>query len=269
MMKRRRGWPALFQAEPGFRQAAIDLRLLAKHTSLHMLARWYRGNQVAPHRRLKVMTFTRDPVTWYVSQLLQRVGYDPRELNDWHRAFAGGDATSEDTGQAAGALLRQVGQLIVETRPSVDLAAAHTRGRALAMAMSPPQPYIVYNFGRALRPLLWFDEQFTPLFDIDIRALPEFAEQGLAHRDLGFADLLIVRFEDLARHMDAIGRFVGLSALEIPTRNVSAKKTHASRILDAARAFQATELGIAVQRELRGSDYGRACGYDRLPKSGV
>lgn len=133
--------------------------------------------------------------------------------------------------------------------------------------MTPPQPYVARNFSRALAPLTWFDEQFTPMFDIDIRALPEFAEQGLAHRDLGFADLLFVRFEDIAKHMDTIGRFVGLPSLELPPRNVSAKKPFANQVLDAARSFYKTELGIAFQRELRRSDYGRACGYDRLAKS--
>ena len=257
----------MFQAEPGFRLAAMDLKLLAKHTSLNMLTRWYRTNEVSPDRRLKVITLTRDPFTWYVSQFLQRVGHDPQCLNDWHREFTNGKGENGDVRAAAGALLHHVGQLIVESRPSIDPAAARARGHALALAMTPPQPYIAENIRRALQPLAWFDEQFTPMFGVDIRALPDFAERGLAHRDLGFADLLIVRFEDLGRHMDAIGRFVGLPGLEIPPRNVTAAKPFAGQVLEAVRSFQATELGIAFQRELRHSDYGRACAYDRQAES--
>jgi hypothetical protein len=252
----------LFQAEPNMRLAAIDLKLLTRHTALNMLTRWYRGNQVAPERRLKVITLTRDPVTWYVSQLLQQVGHDPHRLTAWHRDLIE-DAAGDDVRSAAVALLRQVGRLIVEARPSADPAAAHARGKALAMAMDPPQPYVADNFRRALTPLDWFDQEFRPVFDLDIRALPEFAAQGIAQRDLGFADVLIVRFEDLAAHLGAIARFVGLTSLELPHRNVTAEKPYANQVLEAARSFAATELGTAFQRELRQSDYGRACGYDK------
>jgi hypothetical protein len=227
-----------------------------------MLVRWYRTNDVAPERRLKVITLTRDPVTWFVSQLLQRAGYRPGRLTDWHRTFAGDTAAGGDVGSATAELLRQVGRLVAETRPSAELASARERGQALAMAMTPPEPYIADNFRRALVPLGWFDEQFTPMFDVDIRALPELATQGLARRDLGFADLLVVRFEDLGRHLDAIAAFAGLEEFALPPRNVGASKTHADAILEAARAFHATELGAAFQHELRQSEYARACGYD-------
>ncbi|HET6622161.1 MAG TPA: hypothetical protein VFG64_19635 [Dongiaceae bacterium] len=257
----------MFHDEPSRRLAAVDLKLLAKHTALHMLARWYRANEVAPDRRLKILTLTRDPVAWHASQLLQRSGYNAQRLTDWHRAFAGDTPVGGDVGGAVAELLRQVGRLVAETRPSAELASARERGQALAMAMTPPEPYIADNFRRALVPLGWFDEQFTPMFDVDIRTLPELATQGLARRDLGFADLLVVRFEDLGRHLDAIAAFAGLDEFALPPRNVSASKTHADAILEAVRAFHSTELGAAFQQELRQSDYARACGYDMAQRT--
>ncbi|HSE75892.1 MAG TPA: hypothetical protein VLB05_15345 [Dongiaceae bacterium] len=251
----------LFGNEPSFRLAAKDLKLLAKHTALGMLVRWYRTNDVAPERRLKVITLTRDPVTWFVSQLLQRAGYRPGRLTDWHSAFTGDGTGRSDLGAATAELLRQVGRLVIETRPSAGAAAARERGRALAMAMIPPQPYIADIFSRALFPLEWFDEQFTPILGIDIRSLPDLAERGLAQRNLGFADLLVLRFEDLGRHLASVADFVGLEGFDLPPRNVGADKTHAAEILDAARSFYATELGAAFQRELWRSEYARACGY--------
>jgi hypothetical protein len=253
----------LFKADPDLRLAAIELKLLAKHTALNMMVRWYRQNAVAPDRRLKVISLTRDPASRFISVLLQRHGYDPKPLADWHRDSAGVSGAG-DVGSAASALLRQVAALIVETRPSVGLAAARARVSELAMAMTPPQPYLAQTVQSALDPLAWFDDQFAPMFGIDLRALPEFAASGLAQRNLGFADVLIVRYEDLTRHVDAIARFVGLPALTVPARNVSADKTYGAQILDAARSFQASELGQAFQRELRQSEYGRVCGYDRL-----
>ena len=252
----------LFKADPDLRLAAVELKLLAKHTALNMLVRWYRQNPVAPDRRLKVITLTRDPASRFISLLLQRHGYDPKPLVDWHRE-ATGVSNAGDVGAAAGALLRQVATLIVETKPSVDLAAARARGSELAMAMTPPQPYLAEAVRSALDPLAWFDNQFTPMFGVGLRALSEFAASGLAQRDLGFADVLIVRYEDLARHVGAIAHFVGLPALTVPARNVSAEKAYGAQILDAARSFQASELGQAFQRELRQCEYGRACGYDR------
>jgi hypothetical protein len=252
----------MFHDEPSRRLAAVDLKLLAKHTALHMLVRWYKTNDVSPARRLKVLTLTRDPVAWHISQLLQGSGHSARRLIEWHRTFAAEETAGDDSvGAAMAELLRQVGRLVAETRPSAGFATARERGRALAMAMTPPQPYIADRFRRALVPLGWFDEQFTPLFGVDIRELPELASEGLARRDLGFADLLVVRFEDLGRHLGAIAAFAGLGEFTLPPRNVGAEKTHAGAILEAARAFHATELGTAFRHELRQSDYARACGY--------
>lgn len=251
----------MFHGEPNRRLAAIDLKLLAKHTALHMLARWYKTNEVSPDRRLKVLTLTRDPVAWHTSQLLQGSGHNAHRLIEWHRAFAAEGTASDDIGAAVAELLRQVGRLVVETRPSAGVSSARERGQALAMAMTPPQPYISESFRRALVPLGWFDEQFTPLFGVDIRGLPELAAEGLARRGLGYADLLVVRFEDLGRHLGALAAFAGLEEFALPPRNVGANKTHAGAILEAARGFHATELGAAFRHELRQSDYARACGY--------
>ena len=209
-----------------------------------MLVRWYRQNPVAPDRKLKVISLTRDPASWFISSLLQRHGHDPMPLVNWHRD-ATGVSGADDVGAAAGALMRQVATLILETKPSVDLVAARAHGPELAVATTPPQAYLAETVRGALDPLAWFDDQFTPIFGIDLRALPEFAASGLAQRDLGFADFLIVRYEDLARHVDAIARFVGLPALTLPARNVSAEKAYGAQILDAARSFQASELGQA------------------------
>jgi hypothetical protein len=252
----------LFEAQPALSQAAIELKLLTKHTALNMLVRWYRRNQVAPERKLKVITLTRDPAARFASSLMQRYGYQPHRLVDWHRNFPGASEVGQ-VGAAAGALLRQVAALTLQARPSLDLAAARARGTEMAMAMTPPQPFLAESFHIALDPLDWFDRQFRPMFGIDLRALPELAEHGLAERTLDFADVLVVRFEDLSRHVDAIGRFVGLPAFEVPAQNASADKAYGNQLQAAARSFWASELGSAFQRELRQGEYGRLCGYDR------
>jgi hypothetical protein len=253
----------LFHGEPTARSAALELSYLAKHTALNMLVRWYRANAAKTGRKLKVVSLTRDPATWHVSHLLQR--FDFPALAEWHRGFTGADSRGEmDVGVAVTELLRQVAKLTVETQPSVDLAQAYARGHGATMAMVPPQPYIAEHFGRALGPLGWFDHQFTPVFGVNIRDLPELAEEGIARRELGYADILIVRYEDLSRHLGAVAHFLDISSLTLPPVNVTDQKAYAGAVQAAARAFDATDLGLAFARELRQSAYGRACGYDRL-----
>ena len=75
----------LFKAQPDLPLAARELKLLAKHTTLNMLVRWYRSNQVPVDRKLKVVTLTRDPVDWFISHFVQRFGHDARPLVEWHR----------------------------------------------------------------------------------------------------------------------------------------------------------------------------------------
>lgn len=254
----------LFHAPTDLTLAAVELKMLAKNTALNMLVRWYRANPVVPERKLKVITLTRDPATRFVSSLMQRYGYDPTRIITWHRDFPGASDAGE-IGAAAAALMRAVAALAVETKPSLDPAAARARASALALAMTPPQPFLAESFQIMLDGLAWFDEQFRPMFGIGIESMPEFAEGGLALRELDFADVLVVRYEDLTRHLDAIARFVGLPALTVPARNVSADKAYGGQIQEAARAFWASDLGKALQHELRQSKYGRACGYDRQP----
>ena len=257
----------LFTERPRSWLARSDLKLLAKNTALHMMVRWHKENKVAADRKLKVISVTRDPVSWYISHCLEQTGRNPSRLNRWHRDFSG--ASASDSGDAMDALLRQIARLLVETRPSADLQAARARGRTLALGLNPPQPYIAEAFDTALLPLRWFDEQLTPLFGLDIRTLPELARDGVAARDLGFADILVLRFEDLRRLTDRIAQFAGLQALAVPPRNVTTEKPHAQEILQGARRFLQTDLGAAFQHELRNSDYGRACGYDRLAEPGI
>lgn len=253
----------LFKAPPDIPLAARELKLLAKHTALNMLVRWYRSNQVPADRKLKVVTFTRDPVDWFISHFVQRFGHDACPLVGWHRHVAGNGLDRDDAGKAAAEMFRQAGEIVVEVRPSADVASARRKAMARVTTLNPPQPQLGQTIESAFGPVSWFERQFTPLFDIDLRSLPEFRESGLAQRDLGSIEILVVRFEDLARHRDAICRHVGLETLTVKPRNVTSEKPHAGPILQAGREFLATELGLAFQRELRATEYGRASGYDR------
>lgn len=253
----------LFHREPNQILSALELRFLTKHTTLNMLIRWHKTNAASAGRKVKVISLTRDPVTRHVSHLLQR--FDIRSLASWYRVVTGlSVVTDQDLTRAVTELWCQLARLVLESKPSVDFAKAYARGHAAAMSMSPPQPYLAQCFAQTVGPLGWFDQQFRPVFDLDIRDMPELAKGDIARRELTFADILVVRYEDLTRHLGAMAHFLGISSLELPPVNVTQKKAHAQTILAAARAFDATDLGRDFARELRESDYGRACGYDKL-----
>jgi hypothetical protein len=153
----------LFHSEPNQTLSALELRFLTRNTTLNMLTRWYKTNAASAGRKLKVISLTRDPVTRHVSHLLQR--FDIRSLADWYRRDV---TTDQDLTRAVTELWTQLAQLVLESKPSVDFAKAYARGHAAAMSMSPPQPFLAKCFAQTVGPLGWFDQQFRPVFDLDI-----------------------------------------------------------------------------------------------------
>ena len=102
----------LFKAQPDLPLAARELKLLAKHTTLNMLVRWYRSNQVPFDRKLKVVTLTRDPVDWFISHFVQRFGHDARPLVEWHRHVTGDGLDRDGQGQPRRKCFGKQGRLL-------------------------------------------------------------------------------------------------------------------------------------------------------------
>jgi hypothetical protein len=254
----------LLEAELAFRPAAHDLRRHIQSVALHMMFRWYRAHQQYKGHRLKVITLTRDPVTYYPSAFLHgRAGSLPGILN-WYRARAGSSARGPlDETKALTDFLTELTTILVEGRPS-DGDAGIARCIALVRKRWPDHPVFGAQMHTLLVPLTWFDSEMMTLLEMDMLAAPDFKERGWSGRSNAWVDVLAVKFEALPSLVPEIQRFLGLDELALPRENQTRGRAGAVEIADAWRAVMATEAGQACARELRMSPYGRACGYDRL-----
>lgn len=254
----------LLGAEVAFRPAAHDLLRHIQSVALHMMVRWYRAHKQYKGHRLKVITLTRDPVTYYPSAFLHgRAGSLPGILN-WYRARTGPSALGTlDEARVLTDFLTELATIVVEGRPS-DGDAGIARCIALARERWPDHPVFGAQMHTLLVPLTWLDSEITALLEMDMLAPPDFKERGWSERSNAWVDVLAVKFEALSSLVPEIQRFFGLDELALPRENLTHGRAGAVEIADAWRAVMATEAGQACARELRMSPYGRACGYDRL-----
>jgi hypothetical protein len=78
-------------------------------------------------------------------------------------------------------------------------------------------------------PLIWFDEHFRPVFDIDVYASDFPKSRGYEIYRGGKADLLLLRVENLNTcHKEAFREFLGIRDFELVFANVSQNKRYFS-----------------------------------------
>jgi hypothetical protein len=237
------------------------------NVGLQLLARWYRQNKRRGGARLKVVTLTRDPVTHYPSSFIQRRKFVRAGVAAWQRQRLGLPAGSTvDEAEAVGDLVQELASIIAECRLS-EGPAAYDRCIARAQERWPGHPVVAQEIGAWIGPLVWFDRQATPLFGIDLLAAPEFRDRGWAEWSNDWAEILVLRYEDLASLVPELRRFFALPELALPRKNVSSSKRGATSVIRAIQSALATQAGQACAREVRLTPYGRACGYDRLAQS--
>lgn len=254
----------LMGAQLTFRLAAHDLRRHIQSAALHMMLRWYQAHQQYKGRRLKVITLTRDPVTYYPSAFLHRRDGSLPGILSWYRARQTLPAhETVDETRALTDFLAELAIMLVEGRQS-DGDAGIARCTALARERWPDDPVFGTEMHALLAPLTWFDREITTLFDLDLLAAPGLRERGWSERSLAWVDVLVVKFEMLSSLVPEMQRFFGLDELALPRENQTHGRAGAAEIADAWRAVMATTIGQACARALRMSPYGRACGYDQL-----
>jgi hypothetical protein len=106
------------------------------------------------------------------------------------------------------------------------------------------------------------------VFGLDVLAAAALREHGWAEAHTDWVEILVLRFENLARLTPEIGRFLNLSELILPRRNVTENKRGDHETRAAIQAALATPIGQVCAQELRKSRYARACGYS-LPGGGL
>lgn len=260
---------SVLRAEPSVHLAGHVYRQLAHRTALSMMLAWYRRNKQHKGSRLKVVTLTRDPVDWLRSSFVQRRQRELPALRAWRQSYGPPIGRTEDDIAATRDFFRELAALAAETRPSIDLAAARAAVTGRAAEKGPHADLFAYHLRRCLLPLGWFDDEILPTFGLDVLAEPCLRQHGFVILENDYAEIITVRFEDLARCTAEIARFLGLSNLVLPRRNVSADKPTGPAFVSAIHSALDSPEGRAFERELRESRYGRACGYDQPRRTSV
>ncbi|HJR20581.1 MAG TPA: putative capsular polysaccharide synthesis family protein [Dongiaceae bacterium] len=241
------------------------LRQHLRYVCLHMMVRWYQKYNSRNGRKLKVITLTRDPVDRFASNFMQHRSTALPQIVSWQRARLGEDAAMPiDELQAVQDFVTELASVIVAGRPSAGAEACRAC-EALARERWPQHFIVEDEISEWLRPLTWFETEIEQVFGLDVLAAAELRERGWAEAHNDWVEILVLRFENLAKLTPEIGRFVHVTELVLPRRNVTKSKYGASDIMSAIQATLSTPIGQACAGELWKSRYARACGYP-LPK---
>jgi hypothetical protein len=242
------------------RITGILFRRLVRLSATRLLLNWYRLHKTKDGRRLKIVTLTRDPVNWYRSASIQRLSTDPSPVLAWQAARSPSQAPQLETALAG--LLQEVMTRVVALRPSADCPGAIAEARRILDQAGPDAQLVALETRRALGSLDWFDREIRHLCGFDLQAAPQFRTHGFAQFETDFAEGLVLRYEALQELLPQLAQFLGRSAIELPRMNITEGKPVAPEIERVFRDALQTPLGIAFARELRGTPYARACGYD-------
>jgi hypothetical protein len=189
------------------------------------------------------------------------------QIVSWQRTRLGKDAaTPIDELQAVRDFVTELASIIVAGRPSAGAEACRAC-EALARKRWPRHFIVEDEISEWLKPLTWFETEIDQVFGLDVLAAAELRACGWAEAHNDWVEILVLRFENLAELTPEIGRFMNVTELVLPRKNVTKSKHGASEIVSAIQAALDSPIGQACAGELWKSRYAKACGYP-LPKGG-
>jgi hypothetical protein len=248
------------------RRRGIDA--LRDHTAAlahYELLVWYRQYKRRNGSPLKIITVTRDPVTWLSSHLILLRHKTLPQVRRWYQLHAGLPTDAVVDGETAiRAFGAELGAMILKARPSRGLEPALVELRRLATERWPGDGNFLDMARSGLSCAQWYDREIKDVIGIDVLADPALRTQGYARLETDYAEIMVARFEDMKRLAPAFGEFLGVPDFALPHDNATARTDDRAALRAAFEAGLESAGGGAVRRELRGTEYGRACGYDRL-----
>jgi hypothetical protein len=174
-------------------------------------------------RKVKVITLSREPLSWYRAEFLQNfAGYIQTIRRACGRSVDDGSADAACIAESLGKLFETLGRLRSQEFKGIPAGLQRMLSSALA---EHGQTELLGNAQNLFKPVLWFQRLFEEPTGIDIFAQsPVTAGAGVLRFESHFCDALVVRYEDLQGALPAIAAFVGLPKLKLPRANVSAEK---------------------------------------------
>ncbi|MDZ7782862.1 MAG: putative capsular polysaccharide synthesis family protein [Halioglobus sp.] len=206
----------------------------------------------------RVISLTRDPLSWYLSHFAQNYDHYSTLLKRYHENHCDGSGSfsPEETFREIQSCLFDV---LMETREAIDSADALPR--LMAEADLRDATNVVFSqLNRFLLPLRWFDEDFLPATGVDVFSHDFDRQRGIGQIDLPGLSILLLRYENLLELSDSIAEFVGLQRLRLCHTNVSEDKGLPID-LKSMQDWLKVRIPPELKERIYGTRYARHFGY--------
>lgn len=209
-------------------------------------------------QQTRVISLTRDPLSWYWSHFAQNYDHYQALLQKFFR-FHYPRGASLDPGEVFAEVQGMMFSVLEQTTAPLDDAGALVQLMAEADALDPTG-VVFSQLNRFLVPLRWFDEDFLPGTGLDVYDFSFDREAGSALINSGGFSLLLLRYENLPELAPGIAGFVGIEALKLERANISEDK----QIPFSIKTMQARGQGMIpapLAERIYATRYARHFGY--------
>lgn len=222
-----------------------------------LLAR-LRARNTAGAADARVISLTRDPLSWYWSHFAQNYDHYSTLLAKYARHHHP-EQPDVDPAQMMAEVQAQMFAVLERTQLPLDDAQALPGLMAEADALDPTG-VVFSQANRFLVPLRWFNEDFLPATGVDVYDHGFDRGRGVARIDRGGMSILLLRYEDLPRLDGDIAAFTGVEALALERANVSEDK-HIPFSIKAMQQRGQALLTPALIERIYATRYARHFGY--------
>jgi|GEM_PF-4805155 len=218
---------------------------------------WYREHKRHKGYKLKIVTLSRDPLSWYWGHLAENFDLYSRRILEWYRhVYDHPDADinlyhattvfHEALFDSFGAISEPVGS------PRFAREAGRQRCNGVHV------PFLSQQLMKLRLPTMWFDIVFRPTVDIDIYEHQFDPSSGVARYENSFADVLLIRYENLAQAVEPLKDFLGVQDLSLAKANTTSDKALDIDFKELAARIRPTPSAL---EKLYASHYCRFFGY--------
>ena len=194
---------------------------------------------------LKVITLAREPIGWYLSNFSQNYPEYERDIEDWLRYshISGSVKETSDKQRILIEFINEVIRFFDQSVPEIegniiqifDQRVQKTEGNIIqklaalldkdSAGYTRASEILVKHCIMLVRPLIWFEQHFDPVMGTHFQKMYFAKDLGYSTFKKDRMDILIIRFEDLAKiGPKVIGDFLGIEDFEMERDNISEKK---------------------------------------------
>ncbi|MEQ9465314.1 MAG: putative capsular polysaccharide synthesis family protein [Haliea sp.] len=209
-------------------------------------------------KQTRVISLTRDPLSWYWSHFAQNYDHYQTLLEKYFRFHHPADV-GFDPAEVFAEVQGRMFTVLEQTTAPLDDAGALMQLMAEADALDPTG-VVFSQLNRFLVPLRWFDEDFRPGTGLDVYDFGFDRDAGSALIKSGGFSLLLLRYENLPELAPGIAGFVGIEELRLERANISEDK-HVPFSIKAMQQQGQAMIPAALAERIYTTRYARHFGY--------